>query len=239
MMKSKCLVVLGAVAIGITMTYAVIAQQASTSQPSSVRPVALLDVEYLMGQDATFEVGMRQVEEKYSKLLQESQSGQQEIAQLQDLLGTYERGSEKYRETERLVAAKGSDLTSRQMLLYKEMTEERLRVINSSYNRVMKQVDRVATYYGMQIVLNYRPFKTLDKLPMTNNAQKYDSVVQQYVMSMGLNTVVWSNQKSVDITQIVLKEIQKAEPNTIRKTDNTAAAKPAAAAAAVGTQARP
>lgn len=240
MTKSKCLVVLGAVAIGMTLAYSVIAQNSSQQTKRVPASVALVDISYILSQNGAIEKQLGQLSEKYSKLIQDADKERQEIAKLRDLLASYDRNSEKYRETEQMMLSRSSDISSRQMLLVKEMTEERMRILNQAYNKALTQTERVARHFGMTIVLNYDRQKLSDSVPLMPNPQQYEVYMQQYMQFLGARTVVWADEKAVDLTALVLGEIQKADPSTIRKTDTTVqngtVANPASR---VGTNVRP
>ena len=89
MSKSKCMVVLGAVAIGIMLTYSVIAQQGATqAKAPAARPVALVDVTHILSENAAIADQLKALNEKYSKLMRDTAQEGQEVAQLNELLGT-------------------------------------------------------------------------------------------------------------------------------------------------------
>ncbi|MDO4574213.1 MAG: OmpH family outer membrane protein [Planctomycetia bacterium] len=238
MTKSKGLVVFGAVAIGIALTYTVIAQQTQNAQPKRVpASVALVDVAYILSQNGAIDTQLAQMSDKYSKMMQDLEKETQEISKVRDLLTTYDRNSEKYRETEQLMLSKSSDLSSRRMMIVKEATEERMKMFNNAYNQILSHTQRCAQYFGMTIVLNYDRTKLSDSVPLFPNPQQYEAFMQQYTQYIGARTVVWADTKAVDLTGLVLKEIQKADPSTIRKTDTTVQnGQTAAPAARVGSK---
>lgn len=241
MTKSRCLVVLGAVAIGMTLAYSVIAQNSASTQPKRVpASVALVDIRYILSQNGAIDQQTAQLNEKYSKMIQEADKERQEVAKLRDLLASYDRNSEKYRETEQLMLSRSSDISSRQMLIVKEWTEEQMRILNQAYNKALTQTERVARHFGMTIVLNYDRQKLSDTVPLLPNPQQYEMYMQQYMQFLGTRTVVWADQKAVDLTALVLGEVQKVDPSTIRKTDTTVKnGTTANPAARVGNQVQP
>ena len=239
MSKSKCMVVLGAVAIGIMLTYSVIAQQGATqAKAPAARPVALVDVTHILSQNGAIETQFKALNEKYSKLMRDTAQEGQEVAQLNDLLGTYDKNSDKYRETEQLLLSKTNGISSKQTLLYKEMIEERMRIVNNAYNLIIEQATRVAKHYGMQIVMNYDRVKMLDSAQIMNSQQQYEAFYQQYSMVLATRPIVWADDRTVDITTLVLNEIHKAHPETVQKVDATANAQQANANKQVGSKAQ-
>ncbi|MDO4585018.1 MAG: OmpH family outer membrane protein [Planctomycetia bacterium] len=241
MTKAKCLVVLGAVAIGMTLAYSVIAQNSASTQPKRVpASVALVDIRYILSQNGAIDQQTAQLNEKYAKMIQDADKERQEVAKLRDLLASYDRNSDKYRETEQMMLSRSSDISSRQMLIVKEWTEEQMRILNQAYNKALTQTERVARHFGMTIVLNYDRQKLSDTVPLLPNPQQYEMYMQQYMQFLGTRTVVWADQKAVDLTALVLGEIQKADPSTIRKTDTTVKnGTTANPAARVGNQVQP
>ncbi len=239
-MKSKWMMAFAAAACGLVCVFSVIAQQETeTTKKTVMRPasVGLVDVGYIMSQNATIDTQMAALNEKYSKLLQESMKERQEIVKMRELLTTYERNSEKYRETEQQMLARTGELESKQLMLIKQATEERVRVFNSVYSTILAQAERVGSHFGMSIVLNYDRSKLLEEVPLLPNPQQYEAFFAQYAQAVGTRPVVWANDRSVDLTTVVLIEIQKADPSSIRKTNTTVKAKTAQTNAAVGTNA--
>lgn len=241
MAKSKWMMVLGAAAAGLIFTFSVVAQQGTATNAAQTRrapaPVALVDVGYIVSQNASVETKMAVITEKYSKLLQETVKEAQEITQLREQLTTYDRNSDIYRETEQKMLSRASELDSKRLMLFKQAAEERIHLFNSVYTSVVNQTQRCASHFGMTVVLNYDRNKLLEEVPLLTNPQQYDSYFAQYMQAVGTRTVVWADDKAVDLTSLVLTEIQKADPATIRKAPTTAAAgaAPAARAAAAGT----
>lgn len=242
MTKSKWMVIFGVAACGLVLALSVVAQQqgtAATTAASNVRPssVALVDVGYIISQNANIDTKMVGINEKYSKLLQDSMKERQEITQMREVMTTYDRNSDAYREAEQKMLARAGELESKQLMLVKQATEERLRLFNSVYSTVMAQAQRCASHFGMTIVLNYDRQKLLEEVPLLPNPQQYDAFFSQYAQVIATRPVVWANDKTVDLTTLVLTEIQKADPGSIRKANTTVKAQPARTNAAVGTNA--
>ncbi len=253
MTKSRWMMVLGAVAVGMIFTFSVVAQQGAATSAAQTRrapaPVALVDVAYIVSQNASVETKMAAITEKYSKLLQETMNDAKEITQMRELLTTYDRNSDIYRETEQKMLSRASELDSKRLMLFKQAAEERIHLFNSVYTTVVDQTKRCASHFGMTVVLNYDRNKLLEEVPLLTNPQQYDSYFAQYMQAVGTRTVVWADDKAVDLTSLVLSEIQKADPST-RKSATTVQTNPAAAGqtaagqtvrpnAAVGTQVQP
>ncbi len=242
MTKSKLCVILGVAVLGITLVYNVFAQSGANTGARQQAPasVALVDIDFIMGQNATVDTEIVKVNEHYSKLMMAEDAKREEIKQLQEQMSRLQKGSEAYRKIEQQMISRGSDISARQMLLVKEMTEARMRVLRTTYETTLKQTERVARHFGMTIVLNYDRQKLPENAPMLPSIQQYEQYMMQYTQFMAARTVVWANTNAVDLTQLVLTEIQNANPETIRKADATQSAtagQPAAAAAAVGTKA--
>lgn len=240
-MKSKWMVIFGTAACGLVLTLSVIAQQGTATAKTgpALRPasVGLVDVGYLMTQNANIDTQMAAINEKYSKLLQDSMKERQEITKMRELLTSYDRNSDKYRETEQQMLARAGELESKQLMLVKQATEERVRLFNSVYTTIMKQAERVGSHFGMSIVLNYDRQKLLEEVPLLTNPQQYEAFFSQYAQAVAVRPVVWANDRTVDLTTLVLGEIQKADPGSIRKTNTTVKAQTAQPNAAVGTNA--
>ncbi len=239
-MKSKWMTAFVAAACGLICAISVIAQQgAETAKKPALRPasVGLVDIGYIMSQNANIDTQMAALNEKYSKLLQESMKERQEIVKMRELLTTYERNSDKYRETEQQMLARTGELESKQLMLVKQATEERVRVFNNIYSTILAQAQRVGSHFGMSIILNYDRSKLLEEVPLLTNPQQYEAFFAQYAQAVGTRSVVWANDRAVDLTNLILTEIQKADPSSIRKTNTTVKAQNAPANAAVGSKA--
>ncbi len=239
-MKSKWMMIFGAAACGLILTLSVVAQQGSTTKAEpTFRPssVALIDVNYIISQNANIEKQFKAIDEKYQKLLKEAAGESQELTQLRELLGTYERNSEKYRETEQQMLALSGELDSKRVMLLRQLTEERIRYFNSVYDNIVAQAERCASHFGMSIVMNYNRKKPQEDVPLLP-PQQYGPYFVEYTQFMTVRPIVWAKENYVDLTNVILKEIQKADPTTIRQTDTTVQAQPAATNAAVGTQVR-
>lgn len=239
-MRSKWMMIFGAAACGLVLTLSVVAQQgtATTAKPA-FRPssVALVDVNYILSQNANIEKEFKAIDEKYQKLLKDTASESQELTQMRELLGTYERNSEKYRETEQQMLALSGEVNSKRVMLVRQLTEERIHYFNTVYNNIVAQAQRCASHFGMSIVINYNRKKPQEEVPLLP-LQQYEAYFAEYTQFMSIRPIVWAHENSVDLTNIILKEIQKADPSSIRQTNTTVQAQPAQTNAAVGTQVR-
>ncbi|MDO4569662.1 MAG: OmpH family outer membrane protein [Planctomycetia bacterium] len=239
MKKSNCFWILGVVIVGVVLTCTVVAQQ--SGKAPTQRSVALVDVYYIISQNARLQQEMKQIEQKYEKAMQDVNASRQELVKLEDMMRNYEPNSEKYREGEQLFLKRARDLESQVNLLIKQMTEEQFQVTNAAYNNVVFHTKRCAQYFGMSVVLNYnRENKPIDQVPLLPSIQQYQNLFRTYRQSLLVGkAVVWADESSVELTSMVLNEIQKADPSTKRAPETTVQAKPAAPNAAVGAQARP
>ena len=156
---------------------------------------------------------------------------------MRELLGTYERNSEKYRETEQQMLALSGEVNSKRVMLVRQLTEERIHYFNSVYNNIVTQAQRCASHFGMTIVMNYNRKKPQEEVPLLP-LQQYEPYFAEYTQFMAIRPIVWAKEDSVDLTNIILKEIQKADPSSIRQTNTTVQAQPVKTNAAVGTQVR-
>lgn len=240
MTKSKWMVICAALTCGLVLAISVVAQQgtATTTNPAPTRSaVGLIDVGYIISQNATIDKQMAAINEKYSKLLQDTMSDRQEITKMRDVLTSYDKNSDIYRETEQKMLTMRGELESKQLMLIKQATEERLKLFNSVYTTVMTQAERVGAHFGMSIVLNYDRSKLIEEVPLLTNPQQYEAFFGQYAQTVAMRPIVWANGKTVDLTSIVLNEIQKADPSSVRTTNTTVKAQTATPNAAVGTKA--
>ncbi len=242
MPKSKWMTILGATACGLILSLSVVAQQGAPTQTAAqprftASAVALVDVGHIISQNASIDTKMAAINDKYAKLLQNSMKDRQEITQLREQLGTYDRNSDIYRKTEQQMLSRAGELESKQLMLIKQATEERLQLFNSVYTTVMNHSQAIASRYGMSIVLNYDRTKLLEQVPLLTNPQQYEAFFSQYAQTVASRPVVWANNRTVDLTSLVLNEIQKADPSTIRKANTTVKAQPAHTNAAVGARA--
>jgi len=239
MTKSKWMVLCGALTCGLVLALSVVAQQgATTTAPAAVRSsVALVDVGYIISQNANIDKQMAAINEKYSKLLQDTVKDRQEINQMRELLNTYDKNSDVYRETEQKMLSQRGELESKQLMLIKQATEERLKLFNSVYSSIMSQAERCASHFGMSIVLNYDRSKLIEEVPLLTNPQQYEAFFGQYAQAVAMRPIVWANGKTVDLTSLILNEIQKADPASVRQTNTTVKAQAAPTNAAVGTKA--
>ena len=89
----------------------------------------------------------------------------------------------------------------------------------------------------MSIVLNYDRSKLIEEVPLLTNPQQYEAFFGQYAQTVAMRPIVWANGKTVDLTSLVLNQIQKADPSSIRTPNTTVKAQPAATNTAVGTKA--
>ncbi|MDO4628410.1 MAG: OmpH family outer membrane protein [Planctomycetia bacterium] len=242
MTKSKWMTILGATACGLILSISVVAQQGAATQ-TATQPrftqssVALVDVGHIISQNASIDTKMAEINEKYAKLLQDSMKDRQELTQMREKLSTYDRNSDIYRETEQQMLSRAGELESKQLMLIKQATEERLQLFNSVYTTVMNYSQAMASRFGMSIVLNYDRTNLLEQVPLLPNPQQYEAFFSQYAQTVASRPVVWANKKTVDLTALVLNEIQKADPSTIRKANTTVKAQAARTNTAVGTQA--
>lgn len=238
MKKSKWLAVLAVAAIVAGVTYGVVAQQSTTAtEKINPRSVALVDVAYIISQDASIETQMAQLNTKYTKLIQENAQEAKEVEKMRDVLATYDRNSDKYRETEQQMLSRIGDLQSRESLLVKQATEERIQIFTKTYDNVVRHTERCAKAFGMTVIFNYNRTKLTDNVPLLNNPQQYENFWMQYTQVAVSRPVVWANAGQVDLTNLVLAEIQKANPATVRPAESTVSAQSARPAGAVGTQA--
>ncbi|MDO4549888.1 MAG: OmpH family outer membrane protein [Planctomycetia bacterium] len=241
MTKSKLCLIFGAATLGITLVYSVYAQSTQSSAGRSVAPpsVALVDIVYLLSENASIDAQLAQINEKYSKAIQAVQQESEEIKKLRDQLAKYKPDSPKYREIEAQILGKASDMNAKQMLLVKQGTEERMRVIRTAYEMTREHAKRVADYLGMSIVLNYDRTPLPENIPgLLNSPQQYESYMVNYSQFIAAKAVIWARPGSVDITSHVLAQIQRADKSTIRPAV-AAEGQPAATAGAVGAQGQP
>ena len=85
--------------------------------------------------------------------------------------------------------------------------------------------------------MNYNRKKPQEEVPLLP-LQQYEPYFAEYTQFMAIRPIVWAKEDSVDLTNIILKEIQKADPSSIRQTNTTVQAQPVKTNAAVGTQVR-
>lgn len=232
MTKSKLFVIFGVAVLGITLVYTVLAQ-APAGQKQTPASVALVDIDYIMGQNARVDTEIAKVNEKYNQLLQAEAARGEEIQKMRAEMSRLDPNSAAYRAKEQEMVSRSSDISARRMLLVKEMTEARMTVLRNTYELTLKETERVARHFGMTIVLNYDRQELPKNAPIMPSVQQYEQYMMQYTHMMTARAVVWSNSDAVDLTNLVLNTIHRAHPDTVRP--NTAStAQPAAAAGRVG-----
>lgn len=236
MTKSKLFVIFGVAVLGITLVYTVLAQ-APAGQRQTPASVALVDIDFIMGQNARVDAKIAEVNEKYNKLLQEEGAKGDEIQKLRAEMSRLDPNSASYRQMEQQMVSRSSDISARRMLLVKEMTEARMKVLQETYVLTLKETERVARHFGMTIVLNYDRQKLPENAPIMPSIQQYEQYMMQYTHMMTARAVVWANTDAVDLTNLVLNTIQRAHPDTVRKAVTAQGGQPAAAAGAVGANA--
>ena len=218
MTKSKLLVIFGVAALGLTLVYTVFAQPESEKRPTAPASVALVDIVFILSQNAAIDQKLGELNDSYAKLIQEAEQEREQIKTLNDELPSYVPGSAKYRETQRKMLSMSSDINAKQILLVKEATEARMKVVRDAYELTRRHTERVAKYFGMTVVLNYDRTPLPETIPgLLTSPQQYEQYMVSYSQFIATRTVVWANSSAVDITALVLNEIQKADPSTVKK----------------------
>lgn len=239
MTKSKLFVIFGVAVLGITLVYTVFAQSGAAPAKQTPASVALVDIDYIMGQNARVDTEIARVNDKYNQLLQAEGAKGEEVQKIRAEMSRLDPNSASYRQMEQKMVSLSSDISARRMLLVKEMTEARMKVLRDTYELTLKETERVARHFGMTIVLNYDRQKLPENAPIMPSVQQYEQYMMQYTHMMTARAVVWANTDAVDLTNLVLNTIQRGHPDTVRKAaaTNTVGGQPAAAAGRVGTAA--
>ena len=236
MTKSKLFLIFGVAALGLTLVYSVFAQTESAKRPSAPASVALVDIVHILSQNAAIDRDLGLLNDTYTKKIQAVEQEREKIKTLRDQLSRYTPESVQYRELETQMLSIANDIGAKQMLLVKEATEARMKVVRKAYETTCMHTKRVAEYFGMTVVLNYDRTPLPENIPgLLNSPQQYEAYMVSYSQFIASKTVVWADTGMVDLTPLVLKEIQKADSSTVKQ--EVAAAQPARPAGAIGTPA--
>ena len=218
MTKSKLLGIFGVAALGLTLVYTLFAQMESEQRPTAPASVALVDIVFILSQNAVIDQKLSELNDSYKELIQEAEQEREQIKTLNDELPNYALGSAKYREIQQQMLSMASNINAKQILLVKEATEARMKVVRDAYELTRRHTERVARYLGMTIVLNYDRTPLPETIPgLLTSPQQYEQYMMSYSQFIASKAVVWANSSAVDITSLVLNEIQKADPSTVPK----------------------
>ena len=241
MTKSKLFLIFGVAALGLTLVYSVFAQTETATRQAAPASVALVDIVHILSQNASIDKKLSELNDHYTKRIQALETEREKIKTLNDQLPNYSPDSAKYREIQTNMLSMASEINAQQMLLVKEATEARMKVIRTAYENTCLHTQRVASHFGMTVVLNYDRTPLPESIPgLLNSPQQYESYLVSYSQFIASKAVVWANTRAVDLTQLVLTEIQKADPLTkpvdaaVTGAARTPAAVPAGTAPATG-----
>ena len=218
MTKSKLLVIFSVAALGLTLVYALFAQTESEKRPTVPSSVALVDLAHILSQNAEIERKLNELNDSYTKSIQALEQELEQVKTLNDELSDYAPNSAEYREIQQKMFSIANDINMKRMLLVKETTEARMKVIRDAYELTRRHTERVAKHFGMSIVLNYDRTPLPETIPgLLDSPQQYEQFMMAYSQVIASKTVVWANDLAVDITSLVLQEIQRADPSTMPK----------------------
>lgn len=232
----KKLMIVGGIFLGIAiLTYSVTAQQSTSAARS---PVALVDMNYILRQNARLEVEIRKANEDLSQKIKNLEPDYAAFEKQYEQLGMYDKGSTKYRELEQILLTRRTELDLKRQGLLREGAANQLKIYRAACDNVMMHTKRVAEYFGMYIVFNHeREIKMNENPDLTFNLRQFSAFIMDQQMRYSGRNVVWANSGSVDITTLVLAQINQADPSTIRKDGTGVAGTTAPTAGAVGNQA--
>lgn len=150
--------------------------------------------------------GMKQDLGDYEK---EVVSNRQELVKQREKMVKFAVGSPEYKQVEEQIARQVSDLQVRDQMKKKDVLEREARIYYDAYQEVLDQVSRLATEYGIGLVIRF-------------DSQAIEPTDRNSVQAGVNRNVVF--QRNLDLTPLVLERLNAAVPATTADRRNTTSA---------------
>jgi len=165
---------------------------AEQTRTSSGTLVAVIDIGEIFKVHPTFKANMEALQEKAREIESQLAAQQKDLAARGQQLKNLKTSSPEYRKLESELAQSVTDLQVKARQHQKEFVEKEARQYLETYNELLASIQRVATSYGIGLVMRF------DSRAIDPNSPQS--------IALGLKRdVVW--QRNLDITTLVLKDL--------------------------------
>lgn len=167
---------------------------AENAAPAAGTQVALIDIGFIFRKHPGYVAKRDALLERAKTLTSGETTARNQLQKEGNKLKEYQPGSLEFKQLEAQLTQQASDFQVQQQLARRELAEEEVKLYYETYVEVQKIIDRLATGYGIQLVVRF------DREPM--EATDPDSIRRGL-----MNPVVY--QRGLDITDLVMAEMTK------------------------------
>jgi Skp family chaperone for outer membrane proteins len=161
-------------------------------------PVAILDLTYIFKNHLRFQQmsdGMRRDVDAAENALKTDRDGYRKMT---EQLETYRKGTPEYRAMEEELAKKAAELNLRVSIQKKDFLEQEAKIYYNVYQEIVEHVKYYSEQHGIALVLRF-------------NGDPVDRNDPQEVLKELNKSVLYYN-RAIDITPIILEEINRKTP---------------------------
>jgi Skp family chaperone for outer membrane proteins len=180
-------------------TFGVFARKAEAQQPRGIgSPVAILDLTYIFKNHLRFQQmsdGMRRDVEAAEAALKVDREAYGKMTQQ---LETYRKGTPEFRAMEEELAKKAAELNLRVSIQKKDFLEQEAKIYYNVYQEICEHVKYYSEQHGIALVMRF-------------NGDPVDRNDPQEVLKELNKSVLYYN-RAIDITPIILEEINRKAP---------------------------
>ena len=182
-----------ALATGIVACFASSAAAQAPAPPS----VAIIDMTYIFEKHPGFQARRDQLRGLVEQAENDVKGRQEELKKLVDRLNEYNPGTPEYKQLEEEITKRDADLKVKVQLSKKEFLLQEAKMYYTVYQEIADETRMYAERAGIQLVLRF-------------NGDQIDTNNPQEVLKELNKAVVYSNP-SIDITPIVLQQIERRQ----------------------------
>lgn len=184
------------------------ASQTASPERNFKPSVALVDREKIFAKSLTLEEGLAGLEAKYEPIFEEFSREKAKLQALNDSLKALAPDSEAFRDAVEELLLRSAALETREILVTKHKTEEKVRLYQKVEADFQFQLRRCAGHFGFCLILNDAHHSVLP-----------ESFLEGETLKIPTWQMVWFRASQVDLTRLILCEMEKHQPGSVRTED--------------------
>lgn len=189
---NKSLFVSALLAIAACATFC----QPAFAQRTAGCPMAIIDMNYIFENYTRFKLLAEDLKKEIDQAEIDFKAGREALRKLAQQLETFTKGTDDYRQLEEEVARGSADLQLKTNIQKKDFADREARNFYDVHQEVVERVKDYCAKQGVLLVLKF-------------NGEPMKDMSPQEVLR-GLNNMVVYSHSSVDITPVILEELNQA-----------------------------
>jgi Skp family chaperone for outer membrane proteins len=179
------------------------------ARPAAGPNIALLDVSYVFKNHARFKGMMEDMKTDVERAEAQVKAERETIGKLAERLGEFRKGTQDYQQMEEDLAKRQANLQVQVQLQKNQFLQQEAKIYHNVYQEVLQVTDDYCKRNSIDMVLRF-------------NGDNPDVDKPETILAFINKPVVWY-QKQLDITPIILQELNRTAPAANR---NGAASRP-------------